>query len=61
MANFFRLDLHTVALNLLVRLRRAVAQKFTPHELSESSDLPTHLPAEALAGSDRRRDRKSVV
>ena len=55
MANFFRLYLHTVALNLLVRLRRAVAQKFTPHELSESSDLPTHLPAEALAGSDRRR------
>lgn len=55
MANFFRLYLHTVALNLLVRLRRTVARKFTPHELSESSDLPTHLPAEALAGSDRRR------
>lgn len=55
LANFFRLYLHAAALNLLVRLRRALAQKFTPHALSESGDLPAHLPAEALAGADRKR------
>jgi hypothetical protein len=55
LANFFRLYLHAAALNLLVRLRRVVVQKFTSPALSESGDLPAHLPAEALAGTDRKR------
>lgn len=47
LANLFRLYLHTAALNLLVRLRREVADP--PPE-------PSHdLPAEALAEPERRR------
>ena len=47
LANLFRLYLHTTALNLLVRLRREVADP--PPE-------PSHdLPAEALAEPERRR------
>ena len=47
MANLFRLYLHATAANLLVRLRRAVADPPLP---ASDSDLPT----EALAGKDRR-------
>lgn len=47
-ANFFRLFLHTMALNLLIRLRQLVASPPEP-------DPPTPLPAEALAEPDRRR------
>ena len=48
LANFFRLFLHTQALNLLVRLRRLVA---APPE----SDPPSALPTEALPEPDRHR------
>jgi Transposase DDE domain group 1 len=47
MANLFRLYLHTVAANLLVRLRGVVANPPSPQR-------PTELPTEALAGKDRR-------
>jgi hypothetical protein len=47
MANFFRLYLHVLALNLLVRLRRAVACPPPP--------LPTDTPAEAPTDEARRR------
>lgn len=48
LANFFRLFLHTQALNLLVRLRRLVAQPPEP-------DPPSPLPSEALAEPARGR------
>lgn len=48
-ANFFRLYLHVLALNLLVRLRRAVAQ-----EPSRSPGLDDPLPTEALPPPRRR-------
>lgn len=47
MANLFRLYLHAAAHNLLVRLRRAIANPPAP----PASDVP----AEALAGRDRKR------
>jgi hypothetical protein len=47
MANFFRLYLHGLAYNLLVRLRRAVAAPPPP--------LLPEPPAEALEGSARRK------
>jgi hypothetical protein len=51
-ANFFRLYLHTAALNLLVRLRHAVAevppQPVEPHQ-------PAGLPSEALDEPARRK------
>lgn len=48
MANYFRLYLHCLAANLLVRVRQVVAH---PPEPSPPSPLPT----EALAGRQRRR------
>jgi hypothetical protein len=48
LANFFRLFLHTEALNLLVRLRRLVAAPPEP-------DPPIALPTEALPEPDRQR------
>jgi hypothetical protein len=48
MANYFRLYLHAVAMNLLVRLRRQVAEPVAPAQVDE-------LPAEALDGAARRR------
>ena len=48
LANFFRLYLHAAALNLLVRLRRATARPLP--ETDPSGDIP----AEALAGRERR-------
>ncbi|RUL86827.1 transposase [Tautonia sociabilis] len=52
LANFFRLYLHTAALNLLVRLRQAVVQgPPTPEQLG----LPAEVPAEALDAPDRKR------
>jgi hypothetical protein len=46
-ANFFRLYLHALALNLLVRLRREIAAPPAP--------LATDVPTGALAGAERRR------
>jgi len=52
MANFFRLYLHTFALNLLVRLRRTVVQ--APPTSSELG-LPAELPTAAIDEPDRKR------
>jgi hypothetical protein len=52
LANFFRLYLHTAALNLLVRLRQAVVQAPpTPEQLG----LAAEVPAKALDEPDRKR------
>ena len=60
LANYFRLMLHAAALNLLIRLRRVVAD---PPTLTTSDDHsgdavpvadPT-VPVEALRGEERRR------
>lgn len=47
LANYFRLYLHAAAMNLLIRLRRHVADPPRP----ENADIPMS----ALAGADRRR------
>jgi hypothetical protein len=52
LANFFRLYLHTAALNLLVRLRRAVA---LPPPSAAALGLPAELPVAAIDAPDRRR------
>jgi len=52
MANFFRLYLHAMALNLLVRLRHAVA---LPPPSVAALGLPAELPAAAIDAPDRRR------
>jgi hypothetical protein len=51
-ANFFRLYLHALAYNLLVRLRRLVADP-PPAEPAAAADAA--VPAEAQAGEERRR------
>ena len=48
LANYFRLCLHSAALNLLVRLRRGIADP-------PPSDAQAEAPPEALAGKERRR------
>jgi hypothetical protein len=48
MANYFRLYLHVLAANLLVRVRRLVADPPAPEPGNE-------VPTEALAGRDRKR------
>lgn len=63
LANYFRLQLHASALNLLVRLRRTVREPLPPQTLSLSGDLPHDRAVEALGGLERpryfnrRRDR----
>src|SRR4051794_15876978 len=52
LANFFRLSLHTAALNLLVRLRHTVVQ--TPPTSAELG-LPADLPTKALNEPGRKR------
>jgi hypothetical protein len=52
MANFFRLYLHAAALNLLVRLRHAVA--LAPPSVA-GLGLPAELPAAAIDVPDRKR------
>ena len=52
MANFFRLYLHTAALNLLVRMRHAVVG-ISP--VSVERGLPAELPTEALDAPARRK------
>jgi hypothetical protein len=51
-ANFFRLYLHTAALNLLVRLRHAVVETVPQ---SAGPDQPVGLPTEAFAEPARRK------
>jgi hypothetical protein len=48
MANYFRLYLHVLSANLLVRVRRLVADPPAPESGNE-------VPTEALAGRDRKR------
>jgi len=48
MANYFRLYLHVLSANLLVRVRRLVADPPT-------AELANEVPVEALAGGDRKR------
>jgi Transposase DDE domain group 1 len=60
MANFFRLYLHTAALNLLVRLRHAVvAIAPTSAEMGQPADLPTEALDEPARRKffNRRRER----
>jgi hypothetical protein len=52
LANFFRLYLHTAALNLLVRLRHAVV---LPGPSTAGLGLPAELPAAAIDVPDRKR------
>jgi Transposase DDE domain group 1 len=52
LANYFRLYLHAAALNLLVRLRHAVA---LPPPTAAALGLPAELPAAAIDAPDRRR------
>jgi hypothetical protein len=52
LANFFRLYLHTAALNLLVRLRHAVVHA---PPTSDELGLPAELPTEALDEPGRKR------
>lgn len=52
MANFFRLYLHAMTLNMLVRLRQVVAE---PRKQPVELGLPNPLPAQALDEPDRRR------
>jgi len=50
LANFFRLYLHTTALNLLVRLRRALTHNPSPTSLG----IHEPVPPEALSGKHRK-------
>jgi Transposase DDE domain group 1 len=52
MANFFRLYLHAAALNLLVRLRRAVV---LPPPTTEELGLPAELPTATIAEPHRKK------
>ena len=52
LANFFRLYLHTAALNLLVRLRHAVVQN---PPTSAELGLPADFPTEAIDEPERKR------
>jgi hypothetical protein len=58
-ANYFRLYLHALALNLLVRLRRQIADPLAAEEgvppPSAGSATSAELPAEALTGAARQR------
>ncbi len=50
-ANYFRLYLHALAMNLLVRLRRRIAEAAP----GEGPPAVASLPAQARAGAERRR------
>jgi Transposase DDE domain group 1 len=52
MANYFRLYLHSAALNLLVRLRHAVV---SPPPTTAELGLPAELPTAAIDVPDRKR------
>jgi Transposase DDE domain group 1 len=50
-ANYFRLYLHTLAMNLLVRLRRQIAEPLPTAEAAPGAGVP----AEAQTGAERQR------
>jgi len=50
-ANYFRLYLHALAMNLLVRLRRQVAEPLAV----EPTGVEGVVPAEAQTGAERQR------
>src|SRR5262249_21657690 len=67
-ANYFRLYLHAAAMNLLVRLRRFIAEPLPasapPAETAQAANQPgetappaaeSHVPVEALTGAARQR------
>src|SRR5262245_56917393 len=67
-ANYFRLDLHAAAMNLLVRLRRFIAEPLRAQALQAKAASPTSqtseaappagetdVSAEALTGAERQR------
>jgi Transposase DDE domain group 1 len=56
-ANFFRLYLHAAAMNLLIRLRREVAEPPAPATTPtpQQEPLPVDVPVEAWTGEHRRR------
>jgi hypothetical protein len=56
LANYFRLYLHAAAMNLLIRLRRHVADPPpAPVPTVLSPQTPTEVPVEAWSGEHRRR------
>ena len=60
LANYFRLQLHCAALNLLIRLRAVIAEPPTLAEYGKqgADQVPVKdpsLPVEALAGKERHR------
>jgi hypothetical protein len=62
LANYFRLYLHCLATNLLVRVRRVVASPPAPQPSSAETEAkltgapaPEPLPASQLAGAERKR------
>ncbi len=55
-ANYFRLYLHAAAMNLLIRLRRHIAEPPpAPPPTVRTPDTPTDVPVEAWRGEHRRR------
>jgi hypothetical protein len=72
-ANYFRLYLHAAAMNLLVRLRRSIAEPLpaqapqaetaSPHDRPSEVALPAAeacVPAEALTGAERQRRHQAA-
>jgi hypothetical protein len=53
MANYFRLCLHAAAMNLLVRLRRIIAEPLTALAPKAETASPTSQPGEAALPADR--------
>src|SRR5262249_4825618 len=55
MANYFRLYLHAAAMNLLVRLRRFVAEPLPVLALQAETASPTSQPGEAVLATEGAR------
>jgi hypothetical protein len=70
-ANYFRLYLHATAMNLLVRLRRSIAEPLPADSVAAGMAAPSQagedsspasgmdVPAEVLTGAERRRHFRS--
>jgi hypothetical protein len=52
LANYFRLYLHAAAMNLLVRLRRSIAEPLPALALQAETALPTSQPSQAAGPAD---------